>query len=94
MNQLCMHYVSGPFVMLVEIVKQCLIVVPLSPSLSAEVSDTFFRVSPEYASGYIIITAVATFGVTLLIMLPAVIIIACVCHRHALKKHNFSEKKL
>ena len=64
-------------------------------SLSAEVSDTFLRVSPEYASGYIIITAVATFVVTLLVMLPAVIIIACVCYRHALNKHkeNFSSKK-
>ena len=92
MNQL---YVSGPFVMLVEIVKQRLIVFFLSPSLSAEVSNTFFRVPPEYASGYIIITAVATFGVTLLIMLTAVIIIACVCYRHAQMKNkeNFSDKK-
>lgn len=67
----------------------------LSLSLCAEVSDTFLKVSPEYASGYIIITAVATFVVTLLIMLPAVIIIACVCLKHALKKHeeNFSDKK-
>ena len=68
----------------------------LALSLSAEVSDTFLKVSPEYASGYIIITAVATFVVTLLIMLPAVIIIACVCLKHALKKHeekNFSDKK-
>ena len=36
MNQLCMHYVSGPFVMLVEIVKQHLIVFFLSPSLSLQ----------------------------------------------------------
>jgi len=52
------------------------------------VSNDFLKVPLQVASGYVIITAVATFAITTVLILPFVIIITCLCYRHALHKHK------